>query len=145
MGESSHDLILRSPPRILAAVLILTLAWTSSAQQVPPLSKRAAAIRQNVERLPPNAEITVVPIHGQKDYGTIVSHDQESFTLYDIDRKANVTLKYADVKGIKDGYRGRKSFTTRHPQLKRGIIVTTIAMGVMVLVAVLAALELRKS
>src|SRR5450631_1857526 len=119
----------RSLSRLLAALLILCMTWTSSAQQAPSLSKKAEGAKQKIESLAPNAEITVIPLHGQKEYGSIVSHDEQSFTLYDLDLKANVVLKYAEVKKVKDGYGGRSSFAAKHPQVKKGVIVAVVILG----------------
>src|SRR5258708_6090145 len=90
--------------RILAALLISLLTLTSSAQQAAPLSKKTAAVKRKVDTLTPHAPISVIPIHAEEEYGNFVSGNAEGFTFYDVDRKTEVTLKYADVQKIKDGY-----------------------------------------
>lgn len=118
--------------RTLAALLIFLVALTSSAQQVAPLSKEAAAVKRKADTLSPHASISVIPIHAEEEYGNFVSGDAEKFTFYDVDRKAEVTLKYADVRKIKDGYGGYNSIRGRHTDRTKTMIVVVavvVALG----------------
>lgn len=116
-------------PKVLAALLISTLALTSSAQQVGSLSKKAASVKRKAEALTPHAPISVIRIHAEEEYGNFVSCGEESFTFYDVDSKTEVTLKYADVRKIKDGYGGYSSIRGRHTDRTKGVIVTIAVIG----------------
>jgi hypothetical protein len=94
----------RLSSKVLVALLIFILVLTSSAQQVTPLTKQAASVKRKAETLALHAPISVIRIHAEEEFGKFLSSNQESFTFYDVDRKAEVTLQYADVKKIKDGY-----------------------------------------
>ncbi len=84
--------------KVLVALLISTLALPCCAQQVAPLSKKAAAIKRKADNLTPQTPISVVRVHAEEEFGNFLSNNQEGFTFYDVDRKADVTLKYADVR-----------------------------------------------
>jgi hypothetical protein len=124
--------------RILTLLLVLTTVLTSTAQQTAPLPKSAAAVKQKVESLPFNAPITVVPTHGEEEFGTLVSRNEEGFTFYDVDRKSDVTTKYVDVKKITNGYGGYNSFTKRHTPRARGIIITAAVIAGLLVLAIAA-------
>jgi hypothetical protein len=122
---------MESLSRAVAALLIFLMALTSSAQQVAPLTKEAAAVKRKADTLTSHAPISVIPIHAEEEYGNFVSSNAEEFTLYDIDRKAEVTLKYAEVRKIKDGYGGYNSIRGRHTDPTRAIIVVVAIIGVL--------------
>ena len=126
----SFAFLLRYWPKIMAALLISTLMLPSSAQQTTSISKKEAAIKRKADTLTPNAPISVLCVHAAEEYGNFVSNDQDSLTFYDIDRKANMTLKYADVRKIKDGYGGYNSLQKTHTDHTRAIIVTAAVIAV---------------
>jgi hypothetical protein len=126
--------------RLAAALLLLAVA-TAIAQQSPSLSKKAEAVKHRIEDLAPHAPISVVPIHGDEAYGELLSHDPVSFTFRDIDLKADVTLKYEDVRKVKSGYGGYNSARGRHTDRQRALIVTAVvlvALGALIGAAVAA-------
>lgn len=125
--------------KALAAFLISILALTSNAQQLAPLAKKEAAIKRKVDQLAPHAPISVVPINSQEEYGRFVSSNQEGFTFYDVDRKAEVTLKYVEVRKIKNGYGGYNAFQQRHTdRTKSMLIVLAVAAALGGLIAAAA-------
>jgi hypothetical protein len=109
--------------------LIFTLSQASIAQQATPLSKNEAAVKQKAEKLSPLAPISVVQFHAEEEFGAFVSSDQEGFTFYDIDRKTNVTVRFSDVRKIKDGYGGYNSFQGRHTDRTKSIVIILIVVG----------------
>jgi hypothetical protein len=114
--------------RLLAGLLISVLALTTSAQQVAPLSKKAAEVKHKAETLSPHSAISVIPIHGEEEYGNFLSSGTDELTFYDIDRKTEVTLKYAEIRKIKDGYGGYNSVRGRHTdRTKVAIVVVAVA------------------
>jgi hypothetical protein len=126
--------------RILAVLLISLVTLTSSAQQALPLSKKAAAVKRKADTLTPRAEISVIPIHAEEEYGNFVSGNAEGFTFYDVDRKIEVTLKYADVRKIKDGYGGYNSLRGRHTdRTKATIVAVAVIVGLGALIGAVAA------
>ncbi len=125
-----HLLGMKKPlSRILTALLIPFLALTSTAQQVAPLSKKAATVKRKADTLSLHAPISVTPIHGEEAYGNFVSSDAEEFTFYDVDRKTEVTLKYADVQKIKEGYGGYNSVRGRHTDRTKTMIIVIVVAG----------------
>ncbi|MGA9670631.1 MAG: hypothetical protein WBQ94_15580 [Terracidiphilus sp.] len=115
--------------RILAALLIFFMALTCSAKQATPLPKEADAVKRKADTLTAHAPISVIPVHAEEEYGNFISSDAEEFTFYDVDRKAEVTLKYADVRKIKDGYGGYNSIRGRHTDRTKATIVVVAVIG----------------
>lgn len=112
-------------------LLISLLTLTSSAQQAAPLSKKAAAVKRKTDTLTPHAPISIIPIDAKEEYGNFVSSNAEGFTFYDVDRKTEITLKYSDVRKIKDGYGRYNSIRGRHTDRTKGIIVAVVVIGVL--------------
>lgn len=115
----------------MLAALLLLLASTAAGltQQGAPLSRRAAAVREKARSLSPHATISVVPEQGEEEFGNFVSSGPQSFTFYDIDRKTEVTLEYAAVRKIKDGYGGYNSVRRRHTDRTKGLVVGLLLLG----------------
>jgi len=86
--------------------------------------KKAAEVKRKAEALSPHAAISVIPIHGEEEYGKFLSCGAEEFTFYDVDSKTEVTLKYAEIRKIKNGYGGYNFVRGRHTDRTKGVIVT---------------------
>jgi hypothetical protein len=126
--------------RCLTLVVLLSLVVSGTAQQTGTLSKTAAAVKQKAESLAPQAAITVVRKDTEEEFGTFVSNDAGSFTLYDVDLKRNVTLQYSEVNKIKDGYGGYNSFQHRHTDRTKNLVIVAVVLGgLAALIAVAAA------
>ncbi len=113
----------------LAAFLISMVTLTSYGQQLAPLSKKEAAIKRKVDQLASSAPISVLPIKSQEEYGQFVSSNQEGFTFYDVDRKAEVTLKYGEVRKIKHGFGGYNAVQQRHTDRTKTILIVLAVAG----------------
>jgi hypothetical protein len=118
----------RSLQIVLSAVLIVSVSLITSAQQVTGLSKHEMEIKRVVDTLSPGSEIRVIPIHGSQRSGAFVSSGPESFTFHDADDKTEVTLKYSDVRKIKQGY---DSSSAKHNKRKGGIIAAVLVFGLL--------------
>jgi len=127
--------------RLLIGLLLLTLTVTSGAQQTPALTAAEAAIKHKADTLAPGAHISVVRLQAPEEFGDFLSNDDQGFTFHDIDLNSNVTLKYADVRKIKDGYGGYNSFRGRHTDHTKALIVGAIVVGGLVGLIVLAAAD----
>lgn len=115
--------------RGVAALLIVAVAMTASAQQSPTLSDRAKMIKRKADSLSPRSPISVIPIHGSEEFGDFLSNDQEGFTFQDIDRRTEVTLRYTEVRKLKKGHGGYNFTRSRHTDRTTGIIVTAVVLG----------------
>jgi len=116
---------------LIVCILITGTTVTSVAQQAPATSKTAAAVKHKVEGLSPQAHITVIRTGAPEEFGDFVSHDQDGFTFYDVDQKQSVTLRYDEVKKVKDGYGGYNSIRGRHTDRSKGLIVALVLAGVL--------------
>jgi hypothetical protein len=117
--------------KLFGWALAFALPLTGLAQQGPTLSKRAEGVKNKVIALAPNDRISVIPLQDQEEYGTLLSHDEDAFTFYDVDRKANVTLRYTDVRKVKSGYGGYSSVTRRHTDHTKAVVIALIVVGVL--------------
>lgn len=115
---------------LIACSLIIGSTMTSIAQQAVPLPKSVIAVKQKAESLAPQAHITVVRVGSPEEFGNFISYGQESFTFYDVDQKQNVTLKYEDVKKIKDGYGGYNSARGKHTDRSKRLVIVLVTVGV---------------
>lgn len=115
--------------KILAIVLMFVLPWTAGAQQGGTNSKQATAVKHKVDTLAPNAPISVIPRHSREEYGNFVSRDADSFTFCDVDLKSEVTLKYVDVRKVKNGYGGYNTIQKRHTDRTQTAIVVIAVIG----------------
>jgi hypothetical protein len=115
--------------RLVAALLVFTISLTSPAQPSSQPSKQAAAVKRKADRLQPNAPISVVRVNAPEQFGTFISKNEDGVTFYDVDLKAPVTLAYAEIRKIKDGYGGYNTIQHRHTDRTRGLIVFAVVMA----------------
>lgn len=116
-------------PKLIACWLIVCCISCAIAQKVDPLSKQTMAVKQKAESLSLKAHITVIRLNAPKEFGDFLSCDQQSLTFYDVDSRTNVTLEYAKIKKIKDGYH-YNFLRGKHTDPPRTIIVLPIVIGV---------------
>lgn len=123
-------------------LLLVGFILPDQGQQNIALSKRASAVREKARQLSPDAHISVLPLNAREAYGRFISSDNEEFTFYDIDEKANVILKYEAVKKIKNGYGGYNHAVHRHTDRRQGLIIgLAVAGGLAALIGAAAALR----
>jgi hypothetical protein len=113
---------------VVSALLIVSVSLTASAQQVSGLSKQAAEVKRVADSLSPGSKIRVIPVDSPERSGTFVSSGPESFTFHDVEARADVTLKYSDVRKIKQEY---NSSTGKHNKRKGGIIAAVLVFGLL--------------
>lgn len=116
---------------ILTSSFAVSLAASqfSFSQQPPVLSAHAAKIQLQVNQLVPGSKISVIPFHGQEAFGSFVSKGQQEFTFHDVDTSADATLKYEEVKVIRNGYGGYNHIRHRHTDKKRALIVGAVVVA----------------
>jgi hypothetical protein len=117
--------------RLLGCLMISTVMFTSSAQQAATLSRAAAQIKQKAETLRPNSAISVIPIHGEEQFGKFMSSGGEELTFYEVDRKIEVTLKYAEIRKLKNGYGGYNSISRKHTDRTKAVIAVFAVLGLL--------------
>ena len=81
-----------------------------------------------MDRLSPQAHISVIPFTGNEEFGNFLSHDGESFTFYDVDQKTPVTFRYGAVRTIRNGY-GGYGFQHRHVDRHNQTIIVAVVLG----------------
>lgn len=117
--------------KLIALLLLWTTVVTGTAQQLPQLTKRAAAVKRKVESLSPDARISVIPLHGQEAYGRFVSSTPQDFTFLDVDRKMNATIGYEQVRKVKDGFGGYNPIRGRHTDRTKAVIALLVVAGLL--------------
>ncbi|MGO4517483.1 hypothetical protein AB4Y89_16945 [Terriglobus sp. 2YAB30_2] len=116
---------------LIVCILITGMTLTSVAQHAPATSKTATAVKEKVEGLTAQAHITVIRTGAPEEFGDFISHSQDGFTFYDVDQKQDVTLRYDEVKKIKDGYGGYNSIQGRHTDRSKGLMIALVLVGVL--------------
>ncbi len=125
--------------RLLVLILIVSTTGLSYGQQDSRLSSRASALKKKADRLSPGAQIRVIKMQGSDQYGQFRSDDDTGFTIYDIDRNENVSLRFEEVRKIKVGYGARNSSRQTRKSHRGAIIATCATLGVIgVLIAAVA-------
>lgn len=115
--------------RAVAALLIVTTSVTVGAQQSLNLSKKAQAVKHKVDTLAPHSRISVIPVHGDEEFGEFLSNDKDGFAFRDVDRNADVTLRYSEVRKVKSGYGGYNYARGRHTDHTRAMVITALVLG----------------
>jgi hypothetical protein len=115
--------------KIVASVLIVATTVTASAQQAPALSKKALSIKHKIDGLAPHSRISVIPVHGEEAFGEYLSNNQDEFTFHDVDSKIDLTLKYSEVRKVKNGYGGFNHVAGRHVDRTKNLIFAIAVLG----------------
>ena len=116
---------------VLVAAMIGSVTLNASAQQGISLTSREIAIKRKADALKPHAKISVILLNGPEQFGAYISNDTDSLTFQDVDRKTEATVKYSDIKKLKEGYGGYNSFQHRHTDRSKAIVVAVIVLGVL--------------
>jgi hypothetical protein len=105
------------------------LVLPGNAQSGDQPTKRIDATKRIVATLAPHARISVVRVHAREEYGEFLSSDQDGFTLYDVDHKMDVTLKYEEVRKVKRGYAGYNYVSHTHTDRTRNFVVAGVVVA----------------
>ena len=98
-------------------------AQTSPAQ----LDDRARKIKRTVEKIGVAGKLTLYLKNGEDFYGSVVSYDEESLQIAEIDLKQVVTVQYRNVKKVREGYGNPNLFTGKRNNPPKGIRVGVMA------------------
>ena len=109
----------------IAASLLFVLAHAAARQ---PLSTAAAAIRTKVRDMPVGGAVTINMTNGDEYYGRIKSIESDSFSIHEVDRKTDLTLRYEDVNKVRKDF-GRKNLYGKRIHPQRALITTLIVVG----------------
>jgi hypothetical protein len=86
-------------------------------------------VRQQVGKIGNLNNITVSMRDGREYYGLITHVGQEDFSVKEVDLNREITLRYKDVKKVREGYGTSRNIYGRriHPRTK--LIVTLAVVG----------------
>jgi hypothetical protein len=131
---------LRSLP---AWLLAMCIPVCQAQQAAVPLSTRAQQIQTKILALPIGNSLTVILKDKTEYHGDLLSADNAGFVLNEVDIKQQKTIRYEDVKKLRNGYGGMNHATGRHVDPVRSkVVVMAIAGGLIVIL--LAALATDK-
>lgn len=111
--------------------LAFSIALGATAQQAASLSPHDASVKRRADGLKPQSRISVVLTGGGEEFGTFLSDDAVGISFFDVDRKAQVTLRYDEIRKIKSGYGGYNSVQAHHTDHTKAIVVTVVVIGVL--------------
>ena len=107
--------------RLIAALLI--------ALQLGAQTPQVEKIRQQVGKIGNLNNVTVSMRDGHEYYGSITQIGREDFSVQEVDLNREITLRYQDVKKVREGYGTTRNLYGRriHPRTK--LIVTLAVVG----------------
>lgn len=137
---------------ILVAVSILMLDVRAGiCQQVPSagaaqarpaqLDDSARKIKRMVEKIGVAGRLTLYLKNGEELYGSVVSYDEESVQVAEVDLKQLVTIQYRNVKKVREDYGKRDLLTGRRSNPSKGIKIG-LAVGLLFLAIALPLIAL---
>jgi hypothetical protein len=99
-----------------------TTAPQANATQVPPakLDDKARKIKRTVEKIGVGGRLTLYLRNGDELYGSVVSLDDESLQVTEVDLKQVLTIQYRNVKKVREDYGKRDIFTRKRTNPPRG-------------------------
>ena len=90
--------------------------------------------------LAPDARISVIRLGGLEQFGKFRGRDAEALTFFDVDRKREFTVPYAQIRKLKEGYGGynfvRGTHTDATRELWTSLAVLSVLLGLVLFVAV---------
>jgi hypothetical protein len=111
-------------PRLKPAIAGILIALQLSAQ-TPQVEK----IRQQVGRIGNLNNVTVAMRDGHEYYGLITQVRQEDFLLNEVDLNREITVRFQDVKKVREGYGTRRNLYGRRIHPRTHLIVTLAVVG----------------
>jgi len=142
-------------PGIAAALLVLQVgmavgqgvpaatqsspAGTQSAPVAAQTAPAALKVKEDVARIRLDGKMTVRMMDGVEYHGRLDSVGEERFALREVDLRQTLTLKYADVLGVKNNYGGRGFGGRRVDPVRSAIVGVAIVAGLLTLVFVAVA------
>jgi sRNA-binding regulator protein Hfq len=111
-------------------------ASSSNAGQTTPvkLDDKARKVKRMVSKIGVAGRLTLYLRNGEELYGSVVSYDEESLQIAEIDLKQVVTVQYRNVKKVREDYGKRDLLTGKRTNPSKGIKIG-VAVGLLFLIA----------
>ena len=136
---------MRPPSHWLVTVvtgLFVSASVCQGQQAGIPLSPSAVKIRDKIQALAPGDKVTVLRKDKPPYHSDLRKVEDRSFSLYEVDEKQIVNVKYEEVKKVRHGYGGYNSISGRHVDPLHNRIAVIALAGT--LVAIVLAVALAK-
>ena len=130
----------RSLVRATALLAIVSLAAPAFGRGRPDPDR----FRRMVASFPIGEAVTVDLLDGAARYGRIRGIEPDSFSIHEVDLKQVVTIRYDEVRRILKGI-GRPGVGGRRVDPRTSHIAGLAILGGLIVIAIVAAVELRKS
>jgi len=94
---------------VIVITLILTIRIPAASVYDPvqtpkPSDTRIEKVKAKVNKIGVRENITVFHIDGKKYHGFVLRISDSDFEITEVDRKANYTFQYSEVKKVDEGY-----------------------------------------
>jgi hypothetical protein len=124
--------------RFVSLVQVLVLGSGALVAQ----TSQAADIRQQVDKIGLQGNITVYMPNGQEYYGSVSRIGAEDFSVDEVDQRREVPLRYSEVKKVRSGYGTGRAINGKriHPRKRLWIMVAVVG-GLLTLVFVAVATD----
>jgi hypothetical protein len=118
--------------------------YCQSPQNSPAPAPQIQPVKDQVQKIGKGEDVTVILFSGVEYYGAISKIEQDSFEIAEVDLKQMVTIAYADVLKVEEGYGAMNSSTgkrdkpphVRPPSARAMWILMLAGVGVFVGLAV---------
>jgi hypothetical protein len=124
------------PRRFLCWSLALLLGTGTATGQ----SRQADKIHQQVDKIGVLGNITVSAAGGQEYYGSVSRIGPNDFSINEVDRRREITLRYSEVQRVRASYGTTRNISGKriHPRTKL-IVFLAVVGGLLTLVFVAVA------
>jgi hypothetical protein len=125
---------------MLLAVVILSFSGIAAGQASV---SETAKTKAKIAKLGVGTDVTVVGRAGKTFHGSIGKVGDDSFSVNEVDLKANVEIRYDQVKRLEKGYTPASPITGHRTSHKTQRIIGFAALGALVVVVVVVISALR--
>jgi hypothetical protein len=85
------------------------------------LDEKAQKIKRVVQKIGVAGRLTLYLKNDEKLYGSVVSYDEESLQIAEIDLKQVLTIQYRNIKKVREDYGKRDPITGRRSNPSKGV------------------------
>src|SRR5215510_3789386 len=111
-------------------------AYCQSPQNNPPAPSQIQIVKDQVRRIGVGEDVTVALFSGVEYYGAISKIESDSFEIAEVDLKQMVTIAYADVLKVEEGYGAMNSSTGKREKPPKVKPLSTRSMWILMLAGV---------
>jgi hypothetical protein len=139
--------LFRDPIVVICVTVFLLLNGMRSFSQTQPTGSQtsqkssnqlAEKIKQQITKRGRDKNVTVIMLNKTEYAGSVHSIEPDRFTVYEVDQKQLIDIKYDEVKKVLNGY-GGKGISGKRVHEKRSLIVGAAILGGLLIAVLIGA------